>query len=90
MENYPDEQSIKISCNKDIFTNNADTIKAGELLNSCFYITKFEKNLFFNFLISEEAQNNYKFSEQYYTFFVTIETDKNEIFKDSCIVKRFY
>ena len=89
LANYPDEQSIKITCNKDVFTINADTIKAGQLLNRCFSITKFEKNLFFSFLISEKATNEYIFSEQYYTFFATLETEKNEIFKDSCIVKRF-
>jgi len=88
-DNYPDEQSIKITCNKDVCTTNADTIKAGQLLNNCFSTTKFEKNYDIDFLISEESNNDYEFSEQYYTFYVTIETSKNEIFKDSCIVKRF-
>ena len=87
--NYPDEQSIKIACNRDVYTANSDTIKAGELLNSCFSITKFEKNFFISFLISEKPMSNYTFNEQYYTFFATIETAKNEIFEDSCIVKRF-
>ena len=88
-DNYPDEQSIKITCNRDVCTSDADTIKAGLPLNDCFSTTKFEKNFFIEFLISEKKENNYKFNEQYYTFFATIETNKNELFKDSCIVKRF-
>ena len=88
-DNYPDEQSIKITCNKNVYTANDETIKAGELLNSCFTITKFEKNFFISFLISENLMSDYTFSEQYYTFFVTIETGKYEVFKDACIVKRF-
>ncbi len=87
--NYPDEKSFKITCNRDVYTANTDTIKAGELLNSFFSITKFEKNFFITFLISEKQINDYIFNEQYYTFFATIETEKNEVFKDSCIVKRF-
>ena len=91
-DNYPDEESIKITCSIDIFTTNAGTIKAGQPLNDCFFITKFEseKNYYvYGFLISEKEGNEYKFSEQYYTFLATIETNKNEMFKDSCIVKRF-
>ena len=91
-DNYPDEKSIKIFCNKDIWTANADTIKAGVLLNDCFSITKFEdekKYYIYGFLISEKEENAYIFTEQYYTFFASIETDKNELYKDSCIVKRY-
>ena len=91
-DNYPDEESIKITCNKDIWTTNADTIKARQSLNDCFSITMFEdKSKFWiaGFLISEKEENMYEFPEQYYTFFATIETNKNELFKDSCIVKRF-
>ena len=91
-DNYPDEKSINITCNKDIWTTNADIIKAGQSLNDCFSITKFEdkkKIYIYGFLISEKEENMYKFTEQYYTFFATIETDKKELFKDSCIVKRF-
>ena len=91
-DNYPDEKSINITCNKDIWTTSTDTIKAGLSLNDCFSVTKFEdkKNFYiYGFLISEKEENMYKFTEQYYTFFATIETDKKELFKDSCIVKRF-
>lgn len=91
-DNYPDEKSIIITCNKSICTSNADTIKAGQPLNDCFSITKFESEksyYVYGFLISENQENVYKFSEQYYTFFATIKTNKNELFKDSCIVKRF-
>jgi hypothetical protein len=91
-DNYPDEKSIIITCNKNIFTTNAETIIAGQSLNDCFSITKFESEkdyYIYGFLISEKQEYIYKFSEQYYTFFATLETDKNEFFKDSCIVKRF-
>ena len=89
-DNYPDEESIIISCSKDIWTANADTIKAGQPLNDCFSVTKFEKDFYiYGFLISEKEENEYNFTEQYNTFFASIETNKNELFKDSCIVKRY-
>jgi len=91
-DNYPDEKSINITCNKDIWAKSADTIKAGQSLNDCFFITKFEDTkrfYIYGFLLSQKEENLYEFTEQYYTFFATIETDKNELFKDSCIVKRF-
>ena len=92
-DNYPDENSIIITCSSDIWSANEDMIKAGQPLNDCFSITKFEderKFYIYGFLISEREDNTYNFTErQYYTFFATIKTDKNELFADSCIVKRF-
>lgn len=92
-DNYPDETSIRITCNQDVWTTNADTIKAGQPLNKCFYITKFDNEsgyYIYGFLISEKSENSYEFNSQYYTFFATMRTyNTDEMFKDSCIVKRF-
>lgn len=89
--NHVVEDSIKITCNKDV-TNGSEIIKAGQLLNKCFLTTKFEStNGYRNvaFLISEKESNNYKFDNMYYTFKVSLFTTDSIIMKDSCVVKRF-
>ena len=86
---FPDANTVMITCNKDIYSD-SDTIKAGELLNECFSIQKYEPRKFsFYFLISEKQTNKYLFDEQYYTFNFVVKSTENNIFADSCIIKRF-
>ena len=89
IDDYPDENAVIITCNKDIYSD-YDTIKAGELLNECFSVHKYEPLKFsLYFLISEKPSNDYLFNEQYYTFKFVVKSTKNQILTDSCIIKRF-
>ena len=86
---FPDDSSVIITCNKDV-CRDSDTIKAGESLNECFSVQKYETGKFsFHFLISEKQTNEYLFDEQYYTFNFIVKSTENNIFTDSCIIKRF-
>jgi len=86
--NYPDQNSIKLYCNKELYRN-SDTIKAGQLLNDFFIIQKNETdNFYISFLISEKPNSNIIKTKEFYTFSAQITTSQNEIFIDSCIVKK--
>lgn len=86
-QNYPEVSSIKIYCNKDIYTNN-DIFKAGEELKECFKIQTFENDFYIRFLVSEKTGLNIRLAESFCTFSASIITNKNELLADSCIVKR--
>jgi hypothetical protein len=85
--NYPEQNSITISCNKDIYLRN-DTLKSGSNLIDYFEVQKFEKNFFITFLISERLERRMIFTEQFYTFSASVNTSLNEYFTDSCIIKK--
>ncbi len=88
-ENYPNQNSIKIYCNKDLYNNN-DTLKAGQVLNKLFEIQKHEPGDFFiSFLISEKESSEIHYPDKFYTFSASINTSKNEFFNDSCIIRKF-
>lgn len=86
--NYPDINSFKIRCNKDVI-GETDTIQKGDVLNKMFSITTNESNFFLSFLINQIDVSKYKFNEQYYTFSLEFETSEKEIMVDSCIIKRY-
>lgn len=86
-ENYPEINSIKIYCNKDLYFNK-DTLAAGETLNDLFEIQKFEADFHISFLLSEKVSSNINYTDKFYTFSASISTNKNESFTSSCIVKK--
>jgi len=89
INDFPDENTVIITCNKDVYSD-SDTIRAGELLNECFFVQKYNPIKFsFYFLVSEKQTNKFLFDEQYYTFNFIIKSTKNNTFTDSCIIKRF-
>jgi len=89
INDFPDENTVMVTCNKDIY-GDSDTIKSGELLNECFYVQKYQTDKFsFYFLVSEKQTNKYLFDKQYYTFNFVVKSTENNIFTDSCIIKRF-
>lgn len=90
-ENYPDENTFTITCNKDI-SNNIDTIKSGEDLKRCFNIVGYNISPRFNlisYLLSEKNSNDYLFDEQYYTFKVSLTTSDSIFMQDSCIIRKY-
>lgn len=85
--NYPLEETINITCDRQI-TFDGNTIPPNESLNNIFQIEKFETESFFiAFLLKQNANLEVTFPSGNYTFAVSLETENGEIMENRCIVK---
>lgn len=85
--NYPVEETIEISCNRAISVENKG-YESGEKLNDLFLIKKFETDSYFiAFLLEQNQELSTIIEKGFYTFRVRLETESNEVFEDSTILK---